>query len=45
MYTIKNPGQYKLKGNKNAVGSEMLGFMIKKCNNATSTVVCASFGD
>ena len=47
IYTIKDPEKYSL---KNSVGSstldaEFFSFVIKMCDNSTSTVVCASFGE
>ena len=47
MYTLKDPEKYNLKNNagSSSFDLEAFAFVIKTCNNATSAVVCAHFGD
>ena len=45
IYTLKDPDKFKISGYRAAVGSRFLVLEIRKCNNATSKVPCAPFGE
>ena len=43
--TLKDPHSYSIRDAFSSFNSEYLAFLVHRCNNATSTVTCADFGE
>lgn len=43
--TLKDPHSYSIRDAISSFNSEYLAFQVHRCNNATSTVTCADFGE
>ena len=43
--TLKDPHSFSIRDAFSSINSEYLAFLVQRCNNATSTVTCADFGE
>ena len=45
IFTLKDSEQYEISGSRAGFGSKLISLEVRKCNNETSEVPCAPFGE